>query len=120
MKKVSVIEDNSSIRKLFVTLLKKDGYEVSDFASGESALSELQGISPDLIVMDILLPDVNGTDLIGRVRLYPECAGIPIIAVTGFATEADEAQFKELGFNGYLSKPINAPNFLSTIKSHLG
>jgi two-component system alkaline phosphatase synthesis response regulator PhoP len=119
MKSIVVVEDNAAIRKLFCTLLKKQGYEVTDFGNGESVLKELTTLKPDLMVLDILLPDINGTDLIGQIRAIPHCANVPAIAVTGFATEQDEMKFKELGFNGYLSKPINTDSFINEIKKHI-
>ena len=119
MKNVVVVEDNAAIRKLFCMLIKKHGYEVSDFGNGDSALKELAVLKPDLMVLDILLPDINGTDLIEKIRAIPHCANVPAIAVTGFATEQDAAKFKELGFNGYLAKPINTYVFVAEIKKHI-
>ena len=119
MKNIVVVEDNAAIRKLFCTLLKKQDYEVTDFNNGESVLQELPNLKPDLIVLDILLPDINGTELIEKIRAIQYCADVPVIAVTGFATEQDEKKFKELGFNGYLSKPINTDVFIGEIKKHI-
>jgi len=120
MKKICVIEDNAAIRKLFVTVLRKDGYELYDFASGISALNGLPTVMPELIVMDILLPDINGTELIKKVRAINGLANVPVIAVTGFATEQDSKKFLELGFNGYLAKPINTADFTAEVKRLLG
>jgi len=119
MKTIIVVEDNAPIRKLFCTLLKKQGLEVIDFGSGDAVLKELPNLKPDLMVLDILLPDINGTELIGKIRAMPHCSNVPAVAVTGFATEQDEIKFKELGFNGYLSKPINTDTFISEIKKHI-
>lgn len=119
MKSIIVVEDNTAIRKLFCTLIKKQGYEVTDFENGESVLKNLPNLKPDLLVLDILLPDINGTDLISKVRAIPHCSNVPVIAVTGFATEQDAAKFKELGFNGYLPKPINTNAFIEEIKKHI-
>jgi two-component system alkaline phosphatase synthesis response regulator PhoP len=119
MKNIIVVEDNTAIRKLFCTLLKKQGYEVADFGNGESVLKELNNLKPDLIVLDILLPDINGTDLIAKIRAIPHCSNVPAIAVTGFSTEQDAIKFKEFGFNGYLSKPINTDSFISEVKKHI-
>ena len=119
MKHIIVVEDNAPIRKLFYTLLSKQGYEVTDFGNGESLLKEITNLKPDLMVLDILLPDINGTELISRVRAFPHCAKIPIIAVTGFSTDQDAVKFKELGFNGYLSKPINTNTFIEEVKKHI-
>jgi len=120
MKKICVIEDNAPIRKLFVTILKKEGYELFGFASGESALAGIPTIMPDLIVMDILLPDINGTDLIAKVKAINGMQNVKVIAVTGFATEQDSKKFMELGFNSYLSKPVNTTQFSEEVKKLLG
>ena len=120
MKNIVVVEDNLAIRKLFCTILKKQGYEVADFGDGATVLAEIPKLKPDLLILDILLPDVNGTDLINKIRAHSHCATTPAIAVTGFATEQDELKFKEVGFNGYLSKPINTAQFSEVIKNLLG
>ena len=119
MKKICVIEDNTQIRKLFVTILKRDGYELYDFMSGKSALQGLPTIMPDLIVMDILLPDINGTELIAKVKAINGLEEVKVIAVTGFATEQDSKKFLELGFSSYLSKPINISEFAEVVKGLL-
>ena len=119
MKHIIVVEDNAAIRKLFCTILKKQGYEVSDFADGESVLSGIANLRPDLLILDILLPDINGTELISKIRATPHCSSTPAIAVTGFATEQDEIKFKEAGFNGYLSKPIDTVKFAAEIKKFI-
>lgn len=119
MKLICVIEDNSAIRKLFCTLLKKGGYETIDFYEGTAALNELQTLKPNLIIMDILLPDINGTELISKVKKISGLANVPIIAVTGFAAAQDEEKFKELGFTSYFSKPINTAMFLEEIANIL-
>jgi DNA-binding response OmpR family regulator len=116
MKKICIVEDNTAIRKLFTTILSKKGYEVFDFSNGEAFLKGVLVANPDLLILDILLPDINGTDLIGNIRAIPEFKSIPAIAVTGFATDQDQIKFKELGFSSYLSKPINTEAFLAEVK----
>ncbi len=117
MAKICVIEDNIPIRKLFTTLLKKSGYEVSDFGDGSSAVEHLKSNKPDVILMDILLPDINGTELLTTVRGLPGLSNIKVIAITGFATNNDRDKYLELGFTGYLPKPINTSTFVSDIQS---
>ena len=120
MKKICVIDDNGPIRKLFCTILKKDGYELYDFANGETALKELTVVKPDLIIMDILLPDINGTELIGKVKSLDGFADVPVVAVTGFASEEDAIKLKEIGFIRYLSKPVNTTVLSEEVKKLLG
>ena len=119
MNYICVIEDNLAIRKLFCTLLKKGGYETIDFADGVTTLTELQIVKPNLILMDILLPDINGTELISKVKQISGLENVPVVAVTGFAAMQDEEKLKELGFSGYFSKPINTVTFLDEIKKIL-
>ena len=119
MAKICVIEDNIPIRKLFAILLKKSGYDVSDFGDGSSALDYLKSNIPDVILMDILLPDINGTELLTSVRGLPGLGNVKVIAITGFATNNDREKYLELGFTGYLPKPINTTTFVSDIQSIL-
>lgn len=116
-KTICVIEDNMPIRKLFSTLLRKNGFEVSDFPDAASALNWLKENNADIILMDILLPDMNGTELIILVRETARHINTPAIAVTGFASPHDKEKFIELGFNGYLAKPINTSTFVSEIEN---
>lgn len=115
-KVICVIEDNVPIRKLFSTLLRKAEYEVFDFDDGKSSVEWLTNNNADAILMDILLPDINGTDLIKLVRELPNHSNTKVIAATGFAASQDKEKFLELGFNGYLSKPINTSSFVSDIE----
>lgn len=112
---IVVIEDNAPIRKLFATILSKAGYEVIEFSDGNSALEALPTQAVSTIIMDILLPDINGTDLIGKVRDLDNCKDIPIIAVTGFAQSQDREKFLGFGFDAYISKPINTSAFVEEI-----
>lgn len=114
---VCVIEDNTPIRKLFCTLLKRSGYETVDFDNGRSALDWLNNNKPKTIVMDILLPDINGTDLIKMVKGIEINKTTPVVAVTGFAATQDREKFIELGFLGYLAKPVNTSTFVSDLET---
>lgn len=116
MKKITVIEDNEAINKLFTTILLRNGYDVSSFRNGMSALEALPNIQPDLIIMDILLPDINGTELIHKVKELDKLQNVPIVAVTGFATGKDCKKMIELGFSNYISKPINTTLFVEEVK----
>jgi DNA-binding response OmpR family regulator len=111
-----VVEDNTPIRKLFTTLLKKSGYDVIDYGDGNSALQGIKEKKPESIILDILLPDSNGTELIQEIRNFEDMADVPIIVVTGFAQDEDKKNFQDLGFNGYLPKPINTASFINDVK----
>lgn len=120
MKNICVIEDNSSIRKLFCTILQKSSYSTSDFGDGSSSVAWLESNKPDLIIMDILLPDINGTELFSIVRNISGLETIPIIAITGFTSDQDKNNFISLGFTSYLSKPINTAVLVEEVKKIIG
>ncbi len=120
MKDICVIEDNASIRKLFCTILKKSGYGTFDFADGASAVSWLESHKPDLIIMDILLPDINGTELFSIIHNIAGLQELPVIAITGFTSSQDRENFISLGFKSYLSKPINTAVLVEEVKKIIG
>ncbi len=105
------------IRKLLCTLLKRGGYETVDFDNGAESLEWLGSNKAKAVLMDILLPDINGTELIQSVRALEQHKETVIVAVTGFAASHDREKFSELGFNGYLSKPINTTTFIEDIEA---
>lgn len=112
---IAIVEDNSPIRKLFSTLLKKSGFEILEFENGETALKGLKENDVSTIILDILLPDVNGSDIIEDIRQIPKCKDIPIVAVTGFAQATDKEKYLKLGFDAYIAKPINTKTFSEEI-----
>lgn len=114
---ICVIEDNTPIRRLFCTILKKAGFETIDFSDGYSAVDALKEQAVSGIIMDILLPDLNGTELISMVRDLPNGEKVPIIAVTGFAQPNDRERFMDLGFDSYIAKPVNTATFVSEVRT---
>ena len=117
MDTICIIEDNKPIRKLFSTLLKKANYETIEFADGQSIIEWLGANNmPTAFILDILLPDQSGTDILNIIRQKPNGVSIPIIAVTGFATTNDRQKYIDLGFDYYISKPINTTTFVEEIK----
>ncbi len=113
---ICIIEDNVPIRKLFCTLLKKNGIDTADFGDGTSGLNWLNQNTPDLLVVDILLPDMNGSEIMQSVRNTEAGKTMPIIAATGFAQANDREKYLEMGFDSYISKPINTSTFVQDIK----
>lgn len=113
---ICVVEDNNSIRKLFCTLLKKAGYQTVDFANGNSALQWLHSNQTQAIILDILLPDLNGTDVLKEIRNLSNGQKIPVIAVTGFAHGNDKKHFLDIGFDHYISKPINIATYIKEVE----
>jgi DNA-binding response OmpR family regulator len=117
MEIICIIEDNKPIRKLFSTLLKKANFETIEFSDGKSALEWISNNNmPSAFILDILLPDQSGTDILNVIRQKPNGVSTPIIAVTGFATSNDRQKYLDLGFDHYIAKPINTASFVEEVK----
>ena len=112
---IAIVEDNVPIRKLFSTVLKKAGFKTVEFSNAEDAYNGLKETEVSTVLLDILLPDKNGTDLIEDLRAIKQLSEVPIIAVTGFAQTSDQQKFMSLGFDGYIAKPINTGSFVNEI-----
>ncbi|MFP4368436.1 MAG: response regulator [Bacteroidota bacterium] len=116
---VCVIEDSVPIRKLFVTILKKSGLETVDFEDGKSSMEWLRNNKCKGVIMDLLLPDTNGSELLKDIRNLPEGRKIKVIAVTGFAKQTDREKYLSMGFDGYITKPVNTAAFPEEVKEIL-
>lgn len=116
-KTICVIEDNIPIRKLYSTMLKKAGFLVFDFGDGASSLEWLKSNKVDGIIMDILLPDINGNELVKKVKEIESHKDTKVCAITGFAQAQDKEKFLNDGFTHYLSKPINTTTFIDEVKN---
>lgn len=118
-KKVLIVEDNELNLKLFSELLDAHRYETVGVRDGREAVDRAQAFRPDLIVMDIQLPNVGGLELIARLKADPELGGTPIMAVTGFAAKGDETRIRAAGAEGYISKPVTVSGFLGAVEALL-
>ena len=105
--RILVVEDNDRNRRLLKILLKSRGYEVIEAVTGEEAMKYLRDHKPDLILMDIQLPNVDGLELTKNIKSNPKTAHIPIVAVTAYAMKGDRERILEAGCDGYISKPID-------------
>ena len=105
--KILVIEDNDRNRKLVKILLEANKYEVIEAQTGEEALKYLQDDKPDLILLDIQLPNMDGLTLVKKLRADQEMKDIPIVAVTAYAMKGDKERMLEAGCDAYVSKPID-------------
>ncbi len=114
-RKVLIVEDNELNMKLFNDLLEAQGYQVIQTRDGLSALDLARQHKPDLILMDIQLPEVSGIDVTKWLKEDDELKSIPVVAVTAFAMKGDEEKIRESGCQGYISKPISVAGFLQTI-----
>lgn len=118
-KRILVVEDNDLNRKLFCDVLRANGFDVEPEADGESALETARRIDPDLIIMDIQLPNVSGVDLIQAAKRDLQLQAIPVLAVTAYAGKGDEERIRDAGAAGYLAKPVSIIPFMNAVKELL-
>ena len=119
-KKIMIVEDNELNMKLFHDLLKANGFDVVGTRDGRQAVELARGEKPDLILMDIQLPEVSGLDVTAWLKDDDELHHIPVIAVTAFAMKGDEERIREGGCEAYISKPISVGKFIETVKHFVG
>lgn len=119
-KRILIVEDNELNLKLFRDLLSANGFDTLETKDGVEAVSLTRNMRPDLILMDIQLPEISGLDITQKIKADPELKHIPIIAVTAFAMKDDEEKILAAGCEAYISKPISIEHFLNTVKQFLG
>jgi two-component system cell cycle response regulator DivK len=117
--KILLAEDNASNRYLAAYLLKSAGFTVISALNGGDALRLALAESPDLVLMDIQMPEMDGYEATRRMRADPRLANIPIVAVTSYAMTSDRAKALEMGFVGYIEKPIQPQTFVAEISRFL-
>jgi two-component system cell cycle response regulator DivK len=118
-KTVLVVEDNELNMKLFHDLLEAHGYQILQTKDGMEALKLAREHHPDLILMDIQLPEVSGLEVTKWIKEDDNLRSIPVIAVTAFAMKGDEEKIREGGCEAYIAKPISVTNFLQTVERFL-
>ncbi|HUK61338.1 MAG TPA: response regulator [Stellaceae bacterium] len=118
-KRVLIVEDNDLNMKLFHDLLEAHGYDILTTKDGMEALRLARQHHPDLILMDIQLPEVSGLEVTKWIKEDDDLRAIPIIAVTAFAMKGDEEKIREGGCEAYIAKPISVVNFLQTVERFL-
>ncbi len=118
-KKVLIVEDNELNMKLFHDLLDAHGYETLQTREGLAALDIAREHRPDLILMDIQLPEVSGLEVTKWIKEDEDLASIPVVAVTAFAMKGDEEKIRQGGCEAYISKPITVSTFIETIRRFL-
>ena len=116
MSVVLIVEDNEKNMKLARDVLQSRGYTTLEAVTGEDGVRIAKERKPDLVLMDIQLPGLNGIDALKQLRADPSTARIPIVAFTASVTPTDRSQINEAGFDGFLSKPINLKEFIETVK----
>jgi len=116
--RILVVEDNELNMKLFRDVLVAGGYRTLEATTGGEAVELATEHAPDLVLMDIQLPDFDGVQALGRLRANERTAAIPVLALTAQAMDGDRERFLAAGFNGYLSKPVNVRERIGTVRLH--
>ena len=119
-KTVLIVEDNELNMKLFHDLLESQGYSTLQTREGLQALALARQHRPDLILMDIQLPEISGLEVTKWLKDDEELSHIPVVAVTAFAMKGDEDRIRQGGCEAYISKPISVMHFLEVVRKHLG
>ena len=120
MARILVAEDNPKNLRLMQMLLKSQGHEVLTAEDGETALSVAQRETPDLIIMDMQLPKLDGFEATRRIKADPALAATPVLGVSAYAMQSDRERGMAAGCDGYVTKPINTRSFGDTVASMLG
>ena len=117
---VLVVEDNELNMKLFRDVLTATGYHTLEATTGGQAVELAAEHDPDLVLMDVRLPDIDGVTALSRLRAHERTAAIPVLALTAQAMRGDRERFLAEGFDGYLAKPVNVVEFLAAVRDHCG
>jgi two-component system cell cycle response regulator DivK len=117
MSLILIVEDNDKNMKLVRDVLQVKGYRTLEAGSAEDGIALARAQKPDLVLMDIQLPGMNGIEALGVLRADPATAGIPVIAVTASVMQQDRNLITQAGFDGYIGKPINLKEFLEAVRT---
>jgi two-component system cell cycle response regulator DivK len=116
--RILVAEDNEKNMKLFRDVLGATGFRTLEATTGAEAVALAAEHTPDLVLMDIQMPDVDGVEALRRLRADARTASIPVLAVTAQAMQGDREHFLAVGFDGYLSKPVNVRKLIGTVRQY--
>jgi len=116
MSTVLIVEDNDKNMKLARDVLQAKGYQTLEAETGEEGVRLAKERTPDLVLMDIQLPGINGIEAFKQIRADPKTARIPVVALTASVTPTDRSQITAAGFDAFVGKPINLKEFLDTVK----
>ena len=119
MKRILIVEDNEDNMYLIGFIVKKRGYEVVEARNGQEGVEYAMKKKPDLILMDIQLPDFDGLETTRRIRKLEQTSNVPIIALTSYAMAGDRQKALEAGCTGYIEKPINPSTIMDEIEKYL-
>lgn len=118
-RRILVVEDQEDNRAILRDLLTHDGFEVLEALTGEEGVRMAEVLRPDLVLMDIQLPIVDGYEATRRIKGQPGLRAIPIIAVTSYALSGDELKAKAAGCDGYVTKPFSPRRLLAIVRAYL-
>ena len=118
-KTVLLVEDNPHNRKIFSGMLSHAGFNVVEAIDGNEALTRVRSDKPDLVLMDLSIPGVDGWECTRRIKGDPETRALPVIALTAHAMRGDEERAREAGCDGYLSKPVSPKKVVEVVKKYL-
>jgi two-component system cell cycle response regulator DivK len=116
--RVLVVEDNEKNSKLVRDVLEASGYRTLEATTGAQAVELAAEHTPDLVLMDIRLPDIDGVEALSRLRADERTASIPVLAVTAQAMQDDRERFLAAGFDNYLSKPVDVIELINAVREH--
>ncbi len=119
MKRILMVEDTEDNRQILRDLFAGSGFELLEAHDGAAGVAMAREEKPDLILMDIQLPVLDGYETTRRIRADPSCAHIPIVAVTSYALSGDEAKAREAGCSGYVAKPFSPRQLLAKVHEFL-
>jgi CheY-like chemotaxis protein len=120
MIKALIAEDNPVNRELLRELLEVRGYEVEEACDGEEALEMIERTQPNILLLDLNMPNLDGFGVVRKVRENPRLSDLPVLAVTAYAMRGDREKVLNAGFDGYLSKPISAVSLAEELERLLG
>ena len=116
MSTILIVEDNEKNMKLARDVLQAKGYTTLEAVNGEEGVRLALEHKPDMVLMDIQLPDINGVEAFTRIRANAGTAHIPVVAFTASVTPSDRSRITDAGFDGFISKPVNLKEFIETVR----
>ena len=116
---IYIVEDDQNIREIESFALKNSGYQIQDFSSAKDFYHALKEKKPDLVILDIMLPDEDGMEILQKLRRNPETKRMPIMMVTAKTTELDRVKGLDMGADDYMSKPFGVMELISRVKALL-
>ncbi len=119
MSTILIVEDNDKNMKLARDVLQAKGYSTLEAVNGEDGVRLALAHKPDLVLMDIQLPDINGIEAFARIRANADTAAVPVVAFTASVTPMDRHRITDAGFDGFIGKPVNLKEFLETVRKTL-